>query len=195
MAALRREIFCLLLSIALFCFFWMRSLEQVAVQKGVAGFSIMQLELPRDENALYSRIDEINHAGAKAAVVKNLRVDYFFMLGVYPGIAVWLLIVRRGVRKGLALVLLVLAVIQVIPWLLDVNENNVLISVLNGQPLKMPLALFKNLVYLKFLLALGGTAVALITGLFRLIKPERVLRRTKVAAPKRGPAEKDLRYS
>ncbi|MCW3467104.1 hypothetical protein [Chitinophaga nivalis] len=165
----RREIFVFFFGIALFTTGWMSALTRDIQHKGVTGFSIMQLELPGDEAHLYATVQQLTTHEAIPEVIRHLRVDYFFMLGIYPLIAVWLLILRINTRPLLSGILLIVALLQVLPWVFDVMENNRLLQVVQGGPLGMSMTLWETMVYAKFVIAVSAGVLALLVVVFKLL--------------------------
>lgn len=158
------EIFCALLTIASVTGVWMRAIEQQVQEKGFTTFSIMQLELPRNEDSLRTTLSSIEQYNAVALVKQHLHIDFVFMPAVYIGIAFWLLIVGRSRRKIKPL-FVVLAILQIVPWLFDIIENTALLKAIDDpmHHLSINLQTFKTMVYVKFIIAFGGAIIALFT--------------------------------
>ncbi|MBG9377183.1 hypothetical protein I5907_13145 [Panacibacter sp. DH6] len=163
------ELFCALLTIACVTGVWMNALQQQVKQKGVTCFSIMQLELPRNEDSLRTILSNVAQQNATALVKQHLYIDFAFMPAVYIGTAFWLLIVGRNSRK-INVFFIMLAALQIVPWVFDIIENTTLIKAINDpiHQLSINLQTFKTMVYIKFVIALGGALTAIFTCLRKL---------------------------
>ena len=170
----RREIFCLLLSTAVLTSAWMASLVHDIQQKNKPGFSIMDLELPKSDTALLSSINDLHKNNAVKEIQLNLRVDYIFMPAIYLLIACWLLMIKKNTNKKINIILTILAFAQLLPWIFDIIENNHLLNAINtpGYSLGMDLYTFKKLVTIKFIISIGGAAVALLVCIVKIFKPK-----------------------
>ena len=158
------ELFCALLTIACVTGVWMNALQQQVKQKGVTGFSIMQLELPCNEDSLRNLLNVIEEHRATPLVVQHLRVDFAFMPAVYIGIAFWLLLTgRTNGRRNMLFVLL--AILQILPWVFDIIENITLLNAISSaaHQLTMSVQTFRAMVYAKFIIAAVGAVTALLS--------------------------------
>lgn len=157
----RRKLFCFFFVIALLSAMWMGLLSQEIREKGMTDFSIMQLELPKDAMHLQQTLGAFHQYEVTDTVNTHLWVDFLFMLGAYPGIAVWLLWLRRGSNKNLSRLLAIVAASQLIPLVLDIIENSHLLTAIEGDSLDIPVNTLKNMVYCKFVIAYSGVTLAL----------------------------------
>jgi hypothetical protein len=121
-------------------------------------FSIFSLEFPGSDNKLSSLILKMN-ADVKRSVRKHLLVDFVFMLGTYPGIAILCFIAARAVHSDSELgsnILQGWAFAQIIPWLCDITENAILLYKLKNPTLvnESRYSFFRIIVITKFFIAL-----------------------------------------
>lgn len=121
-------------------------------------FSIFNLEFPGSDEALTSLILRMDKE-VKKKVRKNLLVNYLFMLGVYPGIAILCFIASSRVYADSPLgsnILQMMGIAQVIPWLCDIIENAILLKKLQKPTPPNPgtYKVFKWIVGIKFFVAL-----------------------------------------
>ena len=166
----RIEVFCFLLTLFSVTGVWQKALDKQVREKGIEGYSVMKLELPANADSAQHTLQAIDTTvGCKELVRKNLTVDYFFMPGVYLTVAMWLLLIRRNTKKWLMVSLTTVAILQLVAWALDINENNHLLAAVNSpaHELGMTLAVFKSLVRVKFIIVLGGALFALLTCIFK----------------------------
>jgi hypothetical protein len=180
---LRREIFAALLALFLITSACMLNQEANIRVKGVAGFSVSQLQLPASEAELAATVKSLKEHNAISDVRSNLRTDYVFMPAAYLGIAVWLLCLCIRSRSRLRVFLGIAAALQIIPWVLDINENNCLLHYLDTGELEISLSWFKTLVWVKFAIAIFGLGFAIVVLLLRLIIPRRVLSDRPIILP------------
>lgn len=180
---LRREIFSLLLAVFLLTSACMLSQVETIRAKGVTGFSIRQLELPDSAAHLAATVQLLKDHNAISDIRANLHTDYIFMLAAYLGIAVWLLSLCIQARSKLRVVLKIFAYLQLIPWLLDINENNCLLYYLDTGSLDIPLSVFTTLVGVKFAIALTGAGLAIIVLILRLLFPRLLLSNQALIPP------------
>jgi len=171
----RRELFCLLLTTAIITSGLMQSLVLDIREKNMPEFSIMRLECPASEEALTASITQLHANKAIKEIKLNLIVDYVFMPAIYLSIAAWLLMIRTGAVQWLRWSLLFAAVLQLLPWLFDIIENNNLLYALQspGYKIKMPLQTFKYMVFAKFLIAVSGALFALVVCIFKYFSLKR----------------------
>lgn len=172
---LRREIFGLLLAVFLLTSAYMLSQVAQIREKGVAGFSVSQLELPASEAALAATVKSLKDHNAISEIRSHLYTDYIFMHAAYLGIAVWLLCLCIRSRRILRVFLIIVATLQLIPLILDVNENNCLLYYLDTGKLEINLPAFRALVCAKFIIALSGLGFAIVILTMRFLKPRWVL--------------------
>lgn len=173
----RREIFCFLLCVVVFCSAWMRATEDNVHKKNYKEFSILQLERPLiDSVTVLATIQKIHEYQVESDVKNNLRIDYFFMAGIYPLIAMWLLMIRKRTVQAMNIGLIILAIAQLIPLVADVLENCYLLHMIDDKPQPFSFPLYTTLVTLKWWIAAGGAAIALLTCIFKpfLVKKEKI---------------------
>ena len=171
--AIRWPLFILLLIITLASGIWLWNNEQ-HITADVPGFSIMRFEKPETEAGLVSLVKAISDAGDMPRITEDLQIDYVFMIGLYPGIAVWLLILRRNARKALSITLLIAALLQFLPWIFDLIENGHLLGVLKGEPLGIEVGLFRLMVTGKVFMAGGGAVMALLVTIGKITMRKRL---------------------
>lgn len=171
LASYKIEIFCFLLTLFSVTGIWQRSLDLQVREKGINDYSIMKLEKPSNADSLKCTLQAIdNTPGAKELVRKNLMVDYFFMPGIYLAVAMWLLLIRKDKVKWAIRLLTGVAILQLVAWGLDINENNHLLAAVKSTDYILPgisLELFKLLVTMKFVIVYSGIGLALLTCVFK----------------------------
>jgi hypothetical protein len=120
----------------------------------VRPFSIFSLEFPGSDEKLSSLITKMT-ADVKQSVRKHLLVDYLFMAGTYPGIAILCFIAARAVHPDSELgsnILQAWAFAQLLPWVCDATENAILLYKLKRpkQISESRYAFYKTIVFIKF---------------------------------------------
>lgn len=133
-------------------------------------FSIFNLEFPGSDEALTSLVLRMNK-DVKTKVRKHLLIDYLFMLGAYPAIAILCFITSNYLSADSKLgssILIIMGIAQVIPWLFDIIQNWMLL-----QKLKKPISpiggtyrFFKYIVGIKFFVALTAITSALFVTIY-----------------------------
>jgi hypothetical protein len=121
-------------------------------------FSIFSLEFPGSDEKLSSLILKMN-ADVKQSVRRHLLVDYLFMFGTYPGIAILCCIAANAVHPDSELgsnILQGWAFAQIIPWLCDGIENAILLNKLKTPtPVnESTYSFYKKIVFIKFFISL-----------------------------------------
>ena len=130
-------------------------------------FNVMEFELPGSPEKLNGLIADWSEPEQKAFVLKQLRLDYFFMSTLFPAIFILCLWARTkyqvlegkmqasdkfGFPKSL---LLGLAGLQVLALAFDISEN-IRLTIWIQQGYVGNMLLFETLVKLKFLFAIAG---------------------------------------
>lgn len=166
----RREIFSFLITLTIFTMVWQAAYIHLIRRTGLPAFSIFDLELPQNPGALSASLESLDRPDRRTLIVKNLHIDYLFMVGVYLSIATWLLMIRKNTIPVVSIILVVLAFAQLLPWIFDVTENNLLLNAIRDPEhhFGMDMNLFKMMVHAKFVIATGGAGVAL---LVCIVKP------------------------
>jgi len=123
-------------------------------------FSILNLELPESRTELVLLLRNARYPGMVRA---HLWVDFGFMLGCYPFLALLCWTAAQPYRGLVRVLLLTVAAAQALAFAFDVWEN---VQLLQWQRdvLAVPAELdgFKTMVLAKFGIALGGLAVAIV---------------------------------
>ncbi len=141
---------------SLFCMKWM---EDEFISNGKL-FTILDLELYLDKEGLSKTLAGLNEK-ARTIVGYHLHFDFFFMAGVFPGIASICMLVRERVNKSLIRnVLFALASLQLAAWSFDIYENLHLIKWLKHPETIDGIGFFHLLVKLKFIIAIIGILVS-----------------------------------
>lgn len=123
-------------------------------------FSIFNLEFPGSEAALTSLMLKMDMP-VKKKVRQHLKIDFLFMLAVYPGIAMLCYKLALNIRLDSFIghyILTLVAISQGLAWLFDVLENTMLL-----RKIKSPFVgsdglyrLYKWMVGLKYFIVLTG---------------------------------------
>lgn len=117
---------------------WLNKLAQkFFIEPGGIKFNIMDLELPASETSFYNLIGAMNEK-VKTAVRRHLWVDFLFMAGAYPGIALLCLKASAKMEYAGKWIFLALAVLQIISWLFDILENRFLLRRVNKPVTLLP---------------------------------------------------------
>ncbi len=153
--------------------FWMMSIGRHFVTVKKNPFNIFDLEFPSSELSLKVLIRQMD-AGVKKHVVRHLWVDFIFMAGAYP--AIFLLCLKASFKMVFwgKWIFLILAFLQILPWLFDILENLYLLRMVKkgssepagvtdgGSKANSPAYnFFQFCVKTKFLIALVGTVCSL----------------------------------
>ena len=96
---------------------------------------------------------------------KLLRVDYGFMISIYPLLGLWLWQLQNVVRKRWHRWLKALAWLQIISFGCDMTENWVLLQSLATQKLQLPIATYHVIEMGKWGFSLLGGLVVVFTSL------------------------------
>ncbi len=133
-------------------------------------FSIFNLEFPGSDEALTSLVLRMNN-DVKMKVRKHLIVDYLFMLGAYPAIAILCFITSNYLSadsKSGSSILIIMGVAQVIPWLFDIIQNWILLQKLKKpiQPMPGTYRFFKYIVGIKLFITLTAINSALFINIY-----------------------------
>jgi hypothetical protein len=138
----------------------MRRLAKKFITKTGRPFSIFSFEFPGSDEKLVSLILKLDK-DVKGAVKLHLVIDFIFMLGVYPGIAILCFIASNASDSVIGSITLQgLGWLQIIPWLCDVIENVILLKKIKS-PLPVNEILYRLLKYVvgtKFFVATLGVS-------------------------------------
>lgn len=158
--------FVILFTILLVTTLWMTALasrfRRQTKDLGDVPFSILDLQFPSSEAELYTLIRHLP-PNARRALKAHLWVDYLFMAGLYPAIALLCLILGTKTGAGQYFFWLV-AALQGFAWLFDAMENAWLLRKLRKPEPGSGKRAFRNYtfcVYAKFILAFLGVSVTL----------------------------------
>jgi hypothetical protein len=172
-----KHIFFTLLFLAIVAFAALRVHQYRFESRTGNKFDVMAFELPGTEGNLNALIQAWSEPEKKNFVLQQLRIDYFFMTTLFPAILVlclWALLglIRLEKRQGapnrfdyLKRLLLLLAVLQVVAWAFDLSEN-IRLSAWINQGFAGNMLLFETLVRLKFIFAIAGILISLLTLIF-----------------------------
>jgi hypothetical protein len=167
-----KSIFFLFLGLTIIAFGMMRYHQfQFESETGLK-FNVMEFELPGSEEKLNELIKAWSEPEKKEFVLKQLRLDYFFMSTLFPLILILCFWARKNFRilemKNHAPnkfsipknMLLVLGILQVFALGFDISENLRLTNWIN-QGYAGNMVFFETLVKLKFVFAAAGFLSAL----------------------------------
>lgn len=153
--------FMLSFTLMLFTALWMSVLGKKFSYRNTDGvdipFNILDLQFPSSEQELCNIMKGLSPA-AKKAVRAHLWVDFLFMAGFYPSIAILCIIVGYKTDVGQYFFWLV-AALQLFAWLFDILENGYCLRKLREPVPGATNNAFKSysfFVYAKFALCLAG---------------------------------------
>lgn len=148
-------------------------------------FNVMEFELPGNAERLNELISVWGEPEKKAFVLKQLKLDYFFMSTLFPTIFIFCLWSRRkfqtlalnnqshGKYKFPEKLLLLLAILQAFALGFDISENVRLTQwIQKGYAGNM--LLFETLVKIKFLFAIAGFLGGLVLIIYAQSKAKKV---------------------
>ena len=155
--------FCLGLTFAsAFCMKW---IESEFINNGQV-FSIMDLELHLDKQGLVKLFAGMDDK-AKTILDYHLHFDFFFMAGVFPGIAAICMLTRERVeRRMIRSVLFIIASLQLAAWSFDIYENTRLLKWMNNPAAIDKIDFYHLLVRLKFIIAFSGIGISAVAFIF-----------------------------
>ena len=157
--------FCLGLLLASgFCMKW---IEDEFISNGKL-FTVFDLELFLDKAGL-EKIFKGMELNAKMMVDNHLHFDFFFMAGVFPGIACICMLVRERINKNKKLirsVFFVIASLQLAAWSFDIYENLHLIKWLKNPETIDHIDLYHLLVRSKFIIIISGIILSALAFIF-----------------------------
>jgi hypothetical protein len=130
-------------------------------------FSIPGLELFYSKREILTVLIQIKQP-ARIALNYQLIFDFAFMAGIYPGIASLSMMVREKInRKSIKNVLFALAMLQPVAWAFDIVENSYLLNWMEKPEIGEEFSIYHNIVIAKWLIALTGVLISIITWLFK----------------------------
>src|ERR1041385_6472699 len=130
-------------------------------------FSIPGLELFYSKREILTVLMQIKQP-ARIALNYQLIFDFAFMAGIYPGIASLSTMVREKInRKSIKNVLFALAMLQPVAWAFDIVENSYLLNWMEKPEIGEEFSIYHNIVIAKWLIALTGVLISIITWLFK----------------------------
>lgn len=155
--------FCLGLLLASgFCMKW---IEDEFISGGKL-FTIFDLELFLDKDGLTKIFAGMDNK-ARTIVGYHLHFDFFFMAGVFPGIACICMLVRERIeKKFIRAVLFALAALQLAAWSFDIYENLHLIKWLRNPSTIDNIDFYHLLVKSKFVIVVAGIIASAIAFIF-----------------------------
>ncbi|SIN78644.1 hypothetical protein SAMN04488055_1342 [Chitinophaga niabensis] len=153
--------FMLSFTLMLFTALWMLLLGKKFSYRDAAGveipFSILDLQFPSSEQELCNIMKGLSPV-ARKALRAHLWVDFLFMAGFYPSIAILCIIVGYKTDVGQYFFWL-LAALQLAAWLFDILENGYCLRKLRKPvvaPTNNAFRSYSFFVYAKFALCLAG---------------------------------------
>jgi hypothetical protein len=164
---IRRLLISALLVVALFFLSWMATIENTIKCKmhDVPSFCSFakNLELPTTTLATINEtITELQSHDAICNSKTLLYVDYGFMIGIYPLIALLLLQLLTVYNKSKYKYFKTLAYLQIIPFLADIAENIILFKSLDAGHLILGITFYHIIEYCKWGISiLGGVFILL----------------------------------
>ena len=139
-------------------------------------FSILGLELFYSKREILTILTQIKQP-ARIALNYQLIFDFAFMAGIYPGIASLCMMVREKINwKGIQNVLFALAMLQPIAWVFDIVENGYLLNWMEKPEIGEEFSIYHNIVAAKWLIALIGVLISIITWLFKNVINQKIIR-------------------
>jgi hypothetical protein len=149
----------------------MKWIESAFINNGKP-FSIMDLELYLGKDELQQLLQGLDDK-TKTILNYHLHFDFFFMMGVFAGIACICMLTRERLgkeREMMRSMLVVAAALQLVAWSCDIYENTHLIQWLNAPATVNGIEFYHLLVRTKFILALSGIIIAGLAFLISLKK-------------------------
>ena len=167
------SLFCLGIVIATsFIMEWLASDFWIGDEK----FSILGLELFYSKREILIILTQIKQP-ARIALNYQLIFDFAFMAGIYPGIASLCMMVREKInRKSIQNVLFALAMLQPVAWVFDIVENSYLLNWMEKPEIGEEFSIYHNIVAAKWLIALIGVFISIITWLFKNVINQKIIR-------------------
>jgi hypothetical protein len=142
---------------------WMRALARHFFFRDKDGlrrvFSIFDLQFPVSDKELTQMIGNML-PGVVKAVRLHLWVDFLFMAGFYPTIALLCIILGYKTGNGVYFFWL-MGALQGVAWICDISENIWLLRKLRKPGPNKQFRTYSFFVYTKFILAYAGWGVAL----------------------------------
>jgi hypothetical protein len=131
-------------------------------------FSILGLELFYSKKEALAVLTGIKQP-AKIALNYQLIFDFICMAGFYPGIASLCMLVREKISgKVFSNILFALATLQLVAWAFDIVENSYLLKWLSHPQIdEDDFSMYRNLVALKWIIALLGILAACVSSLLK----------------------------
>jgi len=171
----QKAIFCFLLCLVIFTGSWMSATVYEIRMKGYTDFSVSYIEkINIDSVSVFSSIKNLEKFNAVKQVKLNLKIDYAFMIGIYPLIGLWLLMIRKRIRRWLQVVLLVLAILQIFAFISDAMENYYLLNSIKHITPPFGFSTFQIFVNAKWIIAIAGSAAAFMTCIFKPMVREEI---------------------
>ena len=139
-------------------------------------FSILGLELFYSKRHVLDVLTQIKQP-ARIALNYQLVFDFVFMTGIYPAIASLCMMVREKInRKSIQNVLFALAMLQPVAWAFDIVKNSYLLNWLEKPEIGDEFSIYHNIVAAKWLIALIGVFISIITWLFKNVINQKIIR-------------------
>ncbi len=142
---------------------WMTQLAKKFRYRNGSGeqspFTILDLQFPSSETEMDKLVAGLEPP-ARQALKAHLWVDFLFMAGFYPAIALLCIIIGAKTGPGEYFFWLV-AALQIVAWAADVYENVYGLRKMKEAPVKGGFSTYSFFVNVKFLLAFLGLAVTL----------------------------------
>ena len=146
-----------------FCMKWIEGDLLVNGEK----FTIIGLELFYTREKMISILSGLD-SPAQTILRYHLVFDFAFMAGVYPAIAALCMMARKKTASLLINKLLVIiALLQLLAWAFDIIENCYLLFWIQNPSIANDLGLFHFIVGAKWLIALCGIFLSLLSMLVR----------------------------
>ncbi|MGZ8558979.1 MAG: hypothetical protein ACXWWC_11620 [Chitinophagaceae bacterium] len=146
-----------------FCMKWMEADFWIKGEK----FTILGLELFYTREKMIRILSGLE-TNVRTILSYHLYFDFAFMAGVYPGIAALCMMAGRNTALLLSKKLLtVMAGLQIAAWACDIIENCYLLSWMQNPLIGNELELFHLIVGVKWLIALCGIFLSLLSMLIR----------------------------
>lgn len=140
-----------------FCMKWM---EKDLLQDNRL-FTVIGLEITYPQEKVYTILSGLDNK-TRTILQYHLYFDFVFMSGVFPGIAALCMMARfKSTHRNYRKILLASAVSQIVAWLCDIIENNLLLSwVADPEKIRM-FDEFHLIVWVKWILAILGVILSI----------------------------------
>lgn len=163
-----KKLFLFCLGIALgvgFCMKWIETDFWYAGER----FTILGLEWFYPEEKVMKILSSLDPV-TKTSLRYHLIFDFAFMVGVYPAIAAYGVLIAGRATPSIRRLLVVVASLQLLAWLCDIGENAYLLKWLASPHFHSDWKIYYLIVGVKWLIVLAGIILPSMVWLFRALK-------------------------